>query len=134
MGHASEDVMIAAVKSVWVNTGVSVSDIRRVYYREPCLVCILAKRNKDSKDRWSRRRYGRKARKAIIKVEPAIITHLVVSDEYNTDVVVSDEIAADKGMEEWDVGECISADNIGPINPTSIDGSTGLFMFRDTKS
>ena len=41
--------MRIAVNATWINTGVTPEEIRRVFYRQPCLVCILAKRNKDSK-------------------------------------------------------------------------------------
>jgi hypothetical protein len=54
-GHATEDQMCIAVTTTWINTGVTPEDIRRVFYRQPCLVCILAKRNKDSKLIWARR-------------------------------------------------------------------------------
>lgn len=147
MGHASEDVMIAAVKSCWINTAVTASDIRRVYYREPCLVCILAKRNKDSTDRWSRNRRKRHGRVKVasspidtntIKFQsgesrPAIVTDVHVSEMGSNDQVVVGE-EPDIDIEDWRIGECISCDNIGPISPASLEGYTGLFMFRDTKS
>ena len=47
--------MCIALNTTWINTGVTPEDIRRVFYRQPCLVCILAKRNKDSKLIWARR-------------------------------------------------------------------------------
>ena len=55
MGHLPADLMCLAVTTTWINTGVTPADIQRVFYREPCLVCILAKRNRDSKLIWSRR-------------------------------------------------------------------------------
>ena len=42
-----EDQLCLAVNTTWRNTGVTPSDIRRVFYRQPCLVCVLAKHNKD---------------------------------------------------------------------------------------
>ncbi len=47
--------MCIAVTTTWINTSVTPEDIRRVFYRQSCLVCILAKRNKDSKLIWARR-------------------------------------------------------------------------------
>ena len=47
--------MCLAVSTTWTNTGVTPADIQRVFYREPCLVCILAKRNRDSKLIWARK-------------------------------------------------------------------------------
>ena len=41
--------MCIAVNTTWRNTGITDADIRRVFYRQPCLVCVLAKRNRDSK-------------------------------------------------------------------------------------
>jgi len=77
--------MIAAVKSCWTNTGVTASDIRRVYYREPCLVCVLAKRNKDSENKWSRRYLARRKRKK----ETAVINEKDSNDNNMIDTRVS---------------------------------------------
>ena len=52
MGHPPEDIMVQAVTSTWRNTQVTAEDIRRAFYRKPCLVCILAKRNRDSHNIW----------------------------------------------------------------------------------
>ena len=52
MGHPLEDIMVQAVTSTWRNTQVTAEDIRRVFYREPYLVCILAKQNRDSHNIW----------------------------------------------------------------------------------
>jgi len=125
--------MVAAVKSCWINTMVTQSDIRRVYYREPCLVCVLAKRNKDCKNRWSRKfnRSSKKKRRQPIKSENAVTTDLSIT--YTGDIGVVSELE-DKETEEWAIGECISMDNIGPISPSSLEGYSSIFMFRDTKS
>ena len=53
-GHGTEDLMCIAVTTTWLNTGVTPEDVRRVFYLQPCLVCVLAKRNKDSKLIWAR--------------------------------------------------------------------------------
>jgi hypothetical protein len=34
----------------------------------------------------------------------------------------------------WNIGECISYDNVGPINPPSIEGYKQFLAFRDTRS
>eukprot|EP01036_Dinobryon_divergens_P061894 gene61894-biopygen32041 len=40
-----------------------------------------------------------------------------------------------KDDSSWDIGECISYDNVGPINPpTSIEGYKQFLAFRDTRS
>lgn len=145
MGHASEDVMVAAVKTCWSNTEVTASDIRRVFYREPCLICVLAKRNKDSKNRWSKANIRRIRRRGSVipdktvvmedRKRPAVVTDLHLSEDVDeSEIVNSIENLPDIDIDSWGIGECISADNIGPISPASINGSTALFMFRDTKS
>ena len=45
--------MALAVTTTWINTGITPADIGKVFYREPCLICILAKRNRNSKLIWS---------------------------------------------------------------------------------
>lgn len=135
--------MVAAVKSCWINTNLTPRDIRKVYYREPCLVCVLAKRNKDSVNRWNRRikRKGRVNRSAVKgdivdeagESKPAVVTDLKISDDLEIEAIVQG-VSNDRDIEEWDIGECISADNVGPISPVSIDGFSALFIFRDTKS
>ena len=35
---------------------------------------------------------------------------------------------------QWSIGECISYDNVGPINPESIEGYRQFIAFRDTRS
>ena len=35
---------------------------------------------------------------------------------------------------QWEMGECISYDNVGSISPESIEGYRQLIAFRDTRS
>jgi len=66
---------------------------------------------------------------------PAVVTDLHLSEDVDeSEIVNSIENLPDIDIDSWGIGECISADNIGPISPASINGSTALFMFRDTKS
>eukprot|EP01036_Dinobryon_divergens_P061777 gene61777-biopygen27229 len=39
-----------------------------------------------------------------------------------------------KDDSSWNIGECISYDNVGPINPPSIEGYKQFLAFRDTRS
>lgn len=51
MSHAPEDLMCAALSgshSTWSNTDITPSDVRRVFRKEPCLACVLGKRNVES--------------------------------------------------------------------------------------
>jgi hypothetical protein len=35
---------------------------------------------------------------------------------------------------QWEIGECISYDNVGPMSPKSIEGYRQFIAFRDTRS
>eukprot|EP01036_Dinobryon_divergens_P061786 gene61786-biopygen27880 len=39
-----------------------------------------------------------------------------------------------KDDSSWNIGECISYDNVGPINPPSIEGYKQFLAFRDTRT
>ena len=120
MGHPPEDIMVQAVTSTWRNTQVTPDDIRRVFYREPCLVCILAKRNRDSHNIW-------KSKAPAPSLNP--------SPDPNTTITPS--LPTDKDNQPdhtWPIGSLIYYDNVGPISPASLEGYTQLLVFRDTRS
>ncbi len=120
MGHPPEDIMVQAVTSTWRNTRVTPDDIRRVFYREPCLVCILAKRNRDSHNIW-------KSKAPAPSPNP--------SPDPNTTITPS--LPTDKDNQPdhtWPIGSLIYYDNVGPISPASLEGYTQLLVFRDTRS
>jgi hypothetical protein len=51
MGHPPEDVMCIAIDGenpTWINATVTTKQIRKVFSREPCLACVIGKRNHDS--------------------------------------------------------------------------------------
>jgi hypothetical protein len=79
--------MCLAVTTTWRKTGETPEDIRRVFYRQPCLVCILAKRNKDSKLIWSRQPQPppspRAAATTPSQPNPIIKTRLAQTDHNN---------------------------------------------------
>ncbi len=137
-GHASEDQMCLAVTTTWRNRGVKPGDIRRVFYRQPCLVCILAKRNKDSKLIWSRQPQpppptaqpppNPASPTSPSKPEPLKQTTIdspIKTAHYPTD---------NREDSQWAVGECIRYDNVGPISPESIEGYRQFIAFLDTRS
>ena len=131
MGHLPADLMCLAVTTTWRNTGVTPADINRVFYREPCLICILAKRNRDSKLIWARRPPAQppppppSSPDSSLHPPPSLP---IVIDKGSTP---TDDHKDDS---TWAIGECISYDNVGPINPESIEGYKQFICFRDTKS
>jgi hypothetical protein len=120
MSHPPEDIMVHAVTTTWPNTNVTPDDIRGKFYRKPCLTCILAKRNRDSLNVW-------KARS----------TPLTPTPHPDTTMPTDTASPPDKDLQpdhSWHIGSLMYYDNVGPINPASIEGYTQLFVFRDTRS
>ena len=104
--------MCIAVNTTWRNTGITDTDIRRVFYRQPCLVCVLAKRNRDRKlIFWS--------------IKPPLQPPLVSTPSPLTTIDTKDSKPPDHCEDhQCSIGECISYDNVGPISPESIEGYT----------
>jgi hypothetical protein len=131
--------MCIAVNTTWINTGVTPEDIRRVFYRQPCLVCILAKRNKDSKLIWARRPAPLPP-----PAEPPPTTSSSPLTTFRPDTKSNPPLVPDttspKTLEterddsQWEIGECISYDNVGPISPESIEGYRQFIAFRDIRN
>jgi hypothetical protein len=120
--HLNEDQMCIALNTTWRNTGITTdTDIRSVFYRQPCLVCVLAKRNKDNKLIWSRKTPPQPP------LSPTTTSPTITStkDSKPTD---------HREDHQWSIGECISYDNVGPISPESIEGYRQFIAFRDTRS
>ena len=136
MGHLPADLMCLAVTTTWINTGVTPADIQRVFYREPCLVCILAKRNRDSKLIWSRRPPAQPPPPHPPDSTPTTSPSPTTSVTTNTTPTVDDPLPEDDHKDDslWEIGECISYDNVGPINPESLEGYKQFLCFRDTRS
>jgi hypothetical protein len=131
--------MCIAVTTTWINTGVTPEDIRRVFYRQPCLVCILAKRNKDSKLIWARR-----PAQPLPSTQPPPLPSpsppipLRPDIKFDTTMQTSSSslptVDTERNDSQWEIGECISYDNVGPISPESIEGYRQFIAFRDTCS
>ena len=126
MVHAPEDVMCKAIggeKPAWVNTGVTVEDIRKIFTEEPCLPCVMCKRRADGPNRWvenNKKRIGQRT------------WHIDASNE--GEEVKYEGRPARPEDREWSTGQCITVDNVGPINPESIDGFQYFFLFKDVYS
>ncbi len=143
--------MRLAVTTTWRNTGITAQDIGQVYYRQPCLVCILAKRNKDSKLIWSRRPPAQpppdqpppqppdsspptqppyttdsKPPVPLLPTTPRDITDskpTTIPEPDTSKAAPITTIADDlKDDSLWEIGECISYDNVGPISPETAEG------------
>jgi hypothetical protein len=136
-------MLCIAVSTTWRHTGVTPADIRRTFYRQPCLVCVLAKRNKDSKLIWSRRPPAQPPPTSppppttLANVPPTPTAETDTKMGTSTTLSPSDLTThADdfKDDSSWNIGECISYDNVGPINPPSIEGYKQFLAFRDTRS
>ena len=131
--------MCIAVTTTWINTGVTPEDIRRVFYRQPCLVCILAKRNKDSKLIWARRPappLPPAQQPPPTNPSPTTLSCPDTKSDITTQPSTSSAPTADteRNDSQWEIGECISYDNVGPISPESIEGYRQFIAFRDTRS
>ena len=105
MEHKPAAVMCRAVNTTWRNTGVTPSDFGRVFYRQPCL--------------WARKRPP---------PQPPLGEHL------QPDASTPATTASDPEEADCEIGEVISYDNVGPINPASLEGYTQFLVFRDTRS
>ena len=116
MGHAPCDKMCAAIAgptALWTNTSLTPKEVRRVFRHQPCLVCVLSKRRKGSTAQWmtdNKRKHFRFQQPTINEI-----------DTQNT-----------KDRARYKPGALLSCDNIGPINPTALNGYTQFFLFRDT--
>ena len=90
--------MCIAVNTTWRNTGITDTDIRRVFYAS----CASSQsKTRDSKLIWSR--------KPPPQLSPAIDSKESKPPDHRED-------------HPWSIGECISYDIVGPISPESIEG------------
>ena len=138
--------MCIAVTTTWLNTGVTPADINRVFYRQPCLIRILAKRNKDDKLIWARKRPPAEPPPPDQPTTPTppqppkssqLTTPPPPADNkptLDTTTPPPPPQLDDRDDCLWEIGECISYDNVGPISPESIEGYKQFICFRDTRS
>ena len=122
-GHKPADVMTAMVDGqspLWRNTGVTAAEIQKVFSYEPCLFCVLSKKRKEGADKWMKD-HSYKWTKRLHKKQ---LRYLESQEQ------IEQQEEAD--MTGYAPGECISCDNVGPINPKSMEGFTCFFLFRDT--
>ena len=116
MAHAPEDVMCAACRGdrpLWTNTKLTEKDIRRFFRKEPCLICVLAKKRKEGMHQWMVSHQQKKLRFS----QP-------------TEEAIKQE---EEERKKYKPGQCISCDNIS-INPVAMAGETSAFIFTDTST
>ena len=112
MGHAPEDIMCLAIDSpnpTWINSNVSSDQIKRVFAKEPCLACIIGKRNHDSGKHLYR------------------LKHSNDDIDNNTSSTQSASIQ----LHQHSPGDCLSIDIVPSISPLSIDDDKGYFAITD---
>ncbi len=109
MIHAPKDIMCYAVqgeRSLWKNTNVTPTDIRRVFRASPCLTCVLAKKRTEGMAQW-------KTRKKYKRLRTAKDHKPSTKEEMDT------QDAED--IKLYRPGELLSCDNVGPVNPKSFE-------------
>ena len=111
--HLNEDQMCIAVNTTWRNTGITDTDIRR----------------------------STMPRVRPRQTEQRQLTHLVhyKHPPYPSPItdckdVKQSDTTDPREDHQWSIGECISYDNVGPINPENIEGYKQFIAFRDTGS
>jgi hypothetical protein len=107
MGHAAENIMCRAIDHdppLWKNKGLTSKEIRRTFRKRPCVWCALCKRND----------------------EPPITTR-------EKKVRFKDQQPDTHKEEEhtYTRGECVSADDNGPVSPAGMLGELYWLLFKD---
>ena len=127
MGHMCQDCMYRAVTPrtpgglpYWRNIGVTGPEINHVFYNEPCLLCVLAKRRKEG------------TRKLLTKIQqqPGSTIEIKPDPDEETEKMYRKQLAEDAKLRP---GEIVSCDDV-PVSPISLDGFDTFFIFRDTKT
>jgi hypothetical protein len=107
MGHASEGTMCQALDHdppLWRNTGITSKEVRRAFRKRPCVWCALCKRND----------------------EPPITTR-----EKKVRFVDQQQDTNREEAHTYGEGECISADDNGPVTPAGMLGELYWLLFKD---
>jgi hypothetical protein len=142
MGHPPEDVMCIAIDGenpTWINATVATKQIRKVFFaREPCLACVIGKRNHDS-GRYHLYRLKHKDDKPDKDVKPTEILkpENEKSDQDPKPTIMDEEVIIDASKIDLHIhppGECISADVIPTISPKSIENDIGYYAFTDVET
>lgn len=117
MGHASSEALCLAISGptpIWIHTEVTSADIRRVFNNYSCISCILCKRNHET------------PQTNITTTKNNNHTHGTSNNNSHT---LSYKINTTHS--NYLPGECITADVLPRLNPTSIHGDNYIFVFED---
>lgn len=127
-------------KVLWKNTGISTSDIRHTFDKNPCLFCTLAKRNEAPPIRTVQP-FRRKSRFAPLRTAtvseggPANQSFEVPAPEGDlTEQSGNATTLRADDHSKYKVGECISVDDVGPISPVGLNGEKYFMLCKDVKS
>ena len=126
MIHAPEDIMCYAVQGerpLWKNTNVTPKDIRQVFRLSPCLTCVLAKKRKEGMAQWKPRKKFKRLRKGKQESD---------SPDRKPSTKLEMDTQDEEDAKRYKPGELLSCDNVGPVNPTSFEGYSQAFIWRDT--
>jgi hypothetical protein len=140
MGHPPEDVMCIAIDGenpTWINSTVTTKQIRKVFAREPCLACVIGKRNHDSGRYLYRLKHKDDKPDKDPKPPEIIKPEKEKSDQDPKPTTVDDEVIINASKIDLHVhspGECISADVIQTISPKSIENDIGYYTFSDVET
>ena len=109
MGHPSAESMCMAISgpnSMWTNSNLTAVQVRKVFNHYSCVACILSKRNHPGSQKSPNNRG---------------------TTSTNTIIASNNE-----QQRSWLPGdECITADMLPRINPSSINGDNTIFIFED---
>jgi hypothetical protein len=139
MGHPPEDVMCIAIKGenpTWINATVTTKQIRKVFAREPCLACVIGKRNHDSgRYLYSLKHKDDKPNKDLKPTTEILKPENEKSDQDPKPTIIDEEVIIDASKIDLHVhpppGDSISADVIPTISPKSIENDIGYYAFTD---
>jgi hypothetical protein len=128
MGHASKQTMCNAIKGsspLWYNTGLTENDIEKAFYKEPCLWCVLGKRNQKS------------ARKLKYIQKQSTTINNDNNNDNNTSNNNNDNNNNNNKVTylpyeiKENPGECFSADINGPVSPLGINKEKYWLILKD---
>ncbi len=94
-------------------TNVTVHDIRALFKRSPCLICVLAKKRKEGMVQW---KPCKKYKKLCIGKEQSDTT------DWKSSTTKEMNQQDESDAKRYKPGELLSCDNVGLVNPKSFEG------------
>jgi hypothetical protein len=121
----------------WINATVTTKQIRNVFAREPCLACVIGKRNHDSGRYLYRLKHKDDKPDKDLKPTEILKPENEKSDRDPKPTIMDEEIiiyASKIDLHVHPPGECISTDVIPTISPKSIENDIGYYAFTDVET